>query len=120
MAKVLVVDDDVQIRRIITDTLTANNHKVVTACDGAEGVSKALGEKPDLIFMDLFMPKMDGYSALEAIKNEPETNTIPVVMVTAIGHELNQKLAGSLGSSGYITKPFTTKILLDAVVNFAK
>lgn len=120
MAKVLVVDDDVQIRRIITDTLTVHNHMVVTANDGAEGVSKALEEKPDLIFMDLFMPKMDGYAALEAIKKEPETKTIPVVMVTAIGHDLNKILASNLGSTGYITKPFTTKILLDAVVNFTK
>jgi CheY-like chemotaxis protein len=120
MAKVLVVDDDVQIRRIITDTLTANNHKVVTANDGTEGVSKALAERPDIIFMDLFMPKMDGYAALQAIKKEPTTENIPIVMVTAIGHELNKKLAGSLGSSGYITKPFTTKILLDTVTSYTK
>ncbi len=115
MARVLVVDDDERIRRLVTDLLTANAHSVVQAEDGAEAVVKAQTESPDLILMDVFMPKMDGYAALQAIKNEEATKKIPVVMVTAIGHDLNKRLAEGLGSCGYITKPFSAKEVLDTV-----
>ncbi len=115
MAKVLVVDDDERIRRIVTDLLTANAHNVSAAGDGEEAVLKAQSELPDVILMDVFMPKMDGYAALEAIKKEEATKNIPVVMVTAIGHDLNKKLAEGLGSSGYIVKPFSARDVLDAV-----
>ena len=120
MARVLVVDDDERIRRMVTDMLVANSYGVIVARDGAEAVGKAHVEKPDVILMDLFMPKMDGYAALDAIKKDPATRSIPVVMVTAVGHELNKKLAEGMGSSGYLTKPFTVKDLLGAVGRFAR
>jgi len=119
MARVLVVDDDERIRRLVTDLLTANAHTVTSASDGAEAVLKAQEERPDVILMDVFMPKMDGYAALEAIKKEEATKKIPVVMVTAIGHDLNKKLAEGLGSSGYITKPFSAREVLDTVARLA-
>lgn len=120
MARVLVVDDDERIRRLVSDLLTANAHKVVQAQDGVDAVAKAKAELPDVILMDVFMPKMDGYAALQAIKNEESTKTIPVVMVTAIGHDLNRKLAEGLGSCGYITKPFSAKEVLDAVARLVQ
>jgi len=120
MARVLVVDDDERIRRLVSDLLTANAHSVVQAQDGAEAVAKAKAEVPDVILMDVFMPKMDGYAALQAIKNEESTKQIPVVMVTAIGHDLNKKLAEGLGSCAYITKPFSAKEVIDTVARLAQ
>ena len=118
-AKILVVDDDERIRRIMRDTLHYHGHEVITVSDGDKALAAARADKPDLIFMDVFMPNMDGYTALGAIKKDATTRGIPVVMVTAMGHDLNRKLAEHLGSSGYLTKPFVTKDLLAAVGHFA-
>lgn len=119
-AKILVVDDDERIRRIMRDMLIYHGHKVITVGDGDEAVASARTDKPDLIFMDVFMPKMDGYTALDAIKKDVTTREIPVVMLTAVGHDLNRKLAEQLGSAGYLTKPFVARDLLDAVGRFAR
>lgn len=120
MARILVVDDDERIRRMVTDMLISRGYQVIVARDGAEGVSRAVVEKPDVVLMDLFMPKMDGYAALSALKKDPGVKGIPVVMLTAIGHELNKKLAEEMGSSGYLTKPFTSNDLVQAISSFVK
>mgnify|MGYP005623052791 CR=1 FL=1 len=88
---------------------------VLEAANGEEAVDMAGREKPDVIFMDLMMPKMDGYTACSLIKNNQATKTIPVIILTAIGHEFNKKFAMEMGADGYITKPFTTQTLLDAI-----
>ena len=65
--------------------------------------------------MDMMMPKMDGLTACHAIKNNPATKSIPVIMVTAIGFELNIKLSQQMGATGYVTKPFSSQVLLDKI-----
>jgi CheY-like chemotaxis protein len=70
---------------------------------------------PDVILMDMMMPQMDGLTACYAIKNDPVTQSILVVMVTAIGFELNIKLSQQMGASGYVTKPFTPQDLFDKI-----
>ena len=74
--------------------------------------------KPDLVPMDIFMPNMDGYTALGAIKNDVATREVPVVMVTAVGQALNKKLAENFGAAEYITNPFKSSELLDIIDHF--
>lgn len=73
--------------------------------------------KPDLVLLDIFMPGMDGYSTLGEIKKDIKTKEVPVVMVTAVGQELNKMLAQQLGAAGYITKPFKSSELLEMINN---
>ena len=91
------------------------DHIVLEATNGEEAVNIAKEQKPDLILMDLMMPKMDGYTACFRIKADQVTKRIPVVMLTGVGHELNKKFAMEMGADGYITKPFTIKELMDVI-----
>ena len=112
--KILIVDDEPNVRLLVSNML-GNKYIVLEAKDGEEAVDIARSHKPDLILMDIMMPKLDGYAACHAIKVDPITKTIPVVMLTAIGHELNKALAKEMGADGYITKPFSVQDLLDTI-----
>ena len=116
---ILIVDDERGIRMLAKDLLS---HKfgVLEASDGQEAIDMASKYKPDLILMDILMPNVDGYTACSTIKANPATERIPVVMVTALGHELNKKLAQSSGADGYLTKPFLEEELLDTVSKFVR
>jgi CheY-like chemotaxis protein len=113
--KVLIVDDEPNVRRL-SRTILSKNFDVVEAEDGKQAIEIANTQQPDVILMDMMMPKMDGLTACHAIKKDPATKSIPVIMVTAIGFELNIKLSQQMGATGYVTKPFTPKDLLDKIV----
>jgi two-component system alkaline phosphatase synthesis response regulator PhoP len=115
--KILVVDDEASIR-LLASSILSEDYIVLKASDGEEAVSMARSQKPDLILMDILMPKVDGYSACHAIKRDVVTGVIPVVMVTALGQELNQKLAERVGADGYIVKPFSVHDLRGKVAPF--
>ena len=106
---ILIVDDEPNVRRLLR-TILSNNFNVVEAEDGKQAIEIANSQKPDVILMDMMMPKMDGLTACHLIKNNPATKMIPVIMVSAIGFELNIKLSKQMGAAGYITKPFSSKI----------
>ncbi len=112
---ILIADDEPSIRLIVTRMLD-KEYIVLEATNGEEAVNIAKGQTPDLILMDLMMPKMDGYTACFRIKADQATKAIPVIMLTAIDHELNKKFAMEMGADGYITKPFTTQELMDVIV----
>ena len=112
--KILIADDEVSIR-LTVGRLLENDYFVLEAANGAEAVEIAKGQKPDLILMDLIMPKVDGYTACSQIKADAETRGIPVIVLTAIGHELNKKYATEMGAAGYLTKPFNVKELLTLI-----
>jgi CheY-like chemotaxis protein len=114
--KILIADDEVGIR-LSVGRLLENDYVVLEAANGAEAVEIARGQKPDLILMDLIMPKMDGYTACSQIKADKETRGIPVIVLTAIGHELNKKYATEMGAAGYLTKPFNIKELLKLITS---
>lgn len=116
---ILIVDDERGIRMLAKDLLS---HKfgVLEASDGQEAIDMANKYKPDLILMDILMPNVDGYTACSTIKTNPATKRIPVVMVTALGYELNKELAQSSGADGYLTKPFLEEELLDTVSKFVE
>jgi len=114
---ILIVDDERGIR-MLTKDLLSQKFRILEASDGQEAIDMASKYKPDLILMDVLMPNVDGYTACSTIKTNPATERIPVVMVTALGHELNKKLAQSSGADGYLTKPFLEEELLDTVSKF--
>lgn len=116
--RILVADDESGIRLMVSRML-GKDCLVLEAENGREAVNIARLQKPALILMDIMMPDMDGYSACHAIKSDPETRNIPVIMVTGIEHELNVKLSIEMGADGYITKPFSLEELLETVDRFA-
>ncbi len=113
--KILVVDDDEQSRELMEAMLTPHGYDVVTAENGEIGVTLATRDKPSLILLDILMPVIDGYVALSMMKKDPAISGIPVIMVTALGYDLNKKLADRLGAAGYITKPVSLSALLKEV-----
>ena len=112
--KILIADDDSNIRALVKRML-GSDYLVLDAGDGDEAVSLAHRHSPDLVLMDILMPNTDGYTACRAIKQDPLTRGIPVVMLTGIAYELNKKLSQQMGADGYITKPFDSKSLLDGI-----
>jgi two-component system alkaline phosphatase synthesis response regulator PhoP len=116
--KILVADDELYIRLLVKDILEPE-FTVLEASNGEEAVNITYNEKPDLVLMDILMPKLDGYTACYAIKNNEQTRGIPVVMLTGVGHELNRQLSQEMGAAAYITKPFNPEDLLDKARQYA-
>ena len=116
--RILIADDEVGIRLMVVRML-GEDYTVLEAADGEEAVTLTRLHKPSLVLMDILMPGKDGYSACHEIKTDPETKSIPVVMVSAIGHKLNAKLSAEVGADGYITKPFSVEGLLEAIAKYA-
>ncbi len=112
---ILIVEDDPKSMTLTKDMLTVSGYATIQASDGNQGVELAKKAKPDLILMDIMMPKKDGYAACHDIKADPVTRNIPVIMLTAVGYELNKKLAKTFGADGYVTKPFNRQGLMDAI-----
>jgi DNA-binding response OmpR family regulator len=111
MPKVLVAEDEQDILELIRFTLEFNGFEVLTASNGAEAVEKARQAKPDLILLDVRMPKMTGYEACQSLKAAPDTQGIPVVFLSARGQEADVKHGLSLGATDYILKPFSPEDL---------
>jgi CheY-like chemotaxis protein len=112
---ILIVEDEPKNMTLTRDLLKISGYETVEAVDGRQGVEKAKSARPDLILMDIMMPKMDGYAACREIKADPATKNIPVIMLTAVGYDLNKRLAKQMGADGYVTKPFSRQQLVDAI-----
>ena len=112
---ILIVEDEPKNMTLTRDLLKISGYETIEAVEGKQGVEKAKSAKPNLILMDIMMPKMDGYSACREIKADQSTKNIPVVMLTAVGFDLNKKLAKQMGADGYVTKPFSRQQLIDAI-----
>ncbi len=107
--KVLIVEDEKSISDIIKFNLEKEGFTVETAYDGEEGLAKALGVSPNLILLDVMLPKMDGF---EICKKVRETSTVPILMLTAKEEEVDKVLGLELGADDYITKPFGMRELI--------
>jgi two-component system alkaline phosphatase synthesis response regulator PhoP len=115
MAKILIAEDERDIRDLISFTLRFAGYEVVAATNGEEAVQLALNEIPDLILMDVRMPRMTGYEACARIKSEPAIQHIPVVFLSAKGQESEIKSGLEAGAEEYLLKPFAPDQLTDRV-----
>lgn len=106
MAKILIAEDERDIRDLITFTLRFAGYEVVAASNGEEAVNLAQQERPDLILMDVRMPRMTGYEACAAIKADPALKDIPVMFLSAKGQESEIQAGLSAGATEYLLKPF--------------
>ena len=117
--RILVVDDSTTIRRSAESMLVAEGYDVVTAENGFEALSMVARHNPDLIFVDIMMPRLDGYQTCAIIKNNSQYRSIPVVMLTSKDGLFDQARGRVVGSDLYLTKPFTKEELLAAVQQHA-
>jgi CheY-like chemotaxis protein len=115
MAKVLVADDEVDIVETIRLILEARGHEVLKANDGMEALEQARNHKPDIIFLDVMMPKLDGYRACRMLKFDSQFQNIPVVLLTARAGSKDISTGGEVGADEYITKPFDVNDVLELV-----
>lgn len=113
--KILVVDDEVYILHILDFSLGAEGYEVVTAVNGEQAIERAREEQPDLIVMDVMMPRLDGYETCRELKRDPETRNIPIIILTAKGREIDKRIGFEAGALEYITKPFSPGKLIDRV-----
>lgn len=114
--KILIVDDEVHIRALLEQSLEDledEGVKLLFAKDGDEGLKIIKKEKPDLIFLDIMMPKMNGYDVCREIKKDPEFNTSYIIMLTAKGQTSDKIMGEEVKADEYITKPFNPDEILD-------
>ena len=116
--RILVIEDQEDNRAILRDLLTSAGFSVLEAFNGAEGVTKARSELPDLILMDIQMPVMDGYEATRRIKADAATASIPIIAVTSYALSGDEVRAREGGCNGYVAKPFSPRQLLGLVRGF--
>lgn len=102
--KILLVDDDLYIRDLYAEVLKDENYDVLIASDGEEALAVAKAATPDLILLDIMLPKLDGIQVLSKIKEDPDLKTVPVVMLTNFGQEDLVKQAVNIGSTEYLLK----------------
>ena len=112
MALILIVDDSPTEVHVMKKALEKGGYKTAIAGDGKEGVRLAKDLKPDLIFMDVVMPGVNGYQATRTLANDPKTKTIPIIMVTSKGQETDKIWGLRQGAVDYMVKPVTPELLV--------
>src|SRR4030043_713037 len=118
METILIVEDDPAMLRGLKDNFEFKGYRALTAADGEEGLNLALNEKPDLILLDIMLPKINGYEICRLIRKEKLD--MPIIMLTAKGEESDIILGLNLGADDYVTKPFRIKELLARVEAFLR
>ena len=113
--KVLVVDDEHFISRSLSFMLKKEGYDCLTAGDGVEAMEVVRGEKPDLIFLDINMPKKDGYAVCKEIKEDAELKDIYIIMLTAKGQEADKEKGLALGANEFMLKPFDPRLVRERV-----
>ena len=113
--RILIVEDQEDNRTILRDVLSTVGYELIEALNGEDGVKLAQNERPDLILMDIQLPKMDGYEATQQIKSIAELKTIPIIAVTSYALSGDEAKARAAGCDGYIAKPFSPRELLAMV-----
>ena len=113
---ILVVDDDPEIVTLLSTRLGKRGYKISTANDGTQALELAKRDKPDLVLLDVMMPGKSGWEVARALKQDPETESVKIVMVTAIGEKTNEITAPIYGADAHIDKPFEFE-KLERVIN---
>lgn len=118
MQTILSAEDNAANRKIIRDLLGKKGYRIVEALNGEEAVALAKQETPDLILMDIQLPKMSGYDAATAIKADPHLRNIPIIAVTSYAFSGDEKKAYESGCDDYVAKPFRPRLLLEKVEQY--
>ncbi len=113
--RILIVDDSRTVQMMTAMLLARGPYAITTAVDGEDGVRKALADPPDLILLDVVMPKMDGFEACRRLRCEPSTHAVPIIMMTTRGEPANVEEGYAAGCTDYITKPVNNAELLAKV-----
>lgn len=116
--RVLVVDDELYIRNILDFALHSEGYEVITAADGEQALKKAVDLLPDLIVLDVMMPKLDGFEVCRAIKGKDETKHISVILLTARDKQADRERGKEVNCDAYLTKPFSPNKLTEMVHEF--
>jgi DNA-binding response OmpR family regulator len=115
MARVLVIEDEPSVAHIIRLLLEGRGHEVLVADDGSRGVATAMRRSPDAILLDLMMPFMDGFSVLEALRDNERTAGVPVMVLSALRKESVEERCYGLGAKQYVRKPFDPDLLVGSL-----
>jgi DNA-binding response OmpR family regulator len=118
--KILVVDDEKDLVETISFRLKANGYTVVTAYDGLEAIDLARRDRPDLIILDLMLPKMDGYKVCALLKRDARYAAIPIIIFTARAQDEDISMGKEMGADAYLTKPFAPEALLNKISELLK
>ncbi len=113
--KVMVVDDSNTIRRSAEIFLAQSGCEIILATDGFDAVAKVIDHQPDIIFLDIVMPRLDGYQTCMLIKKNPKYQSVPVIMLSSKSGLFDRARGRMVGSDEYLTKPFTKEALIDTV-----
>ena len=113
--KILVVDDEPSILEVVQYNLKKAGFRVITASDGQAGLQRCRAEEPDLVLLDLMLPKVDGLEVCRILKQDPKTRHIPIIMVTVKAEETDRVVGLELGADDYVTKPFSPRELVARV-----
>jgi len=113
--RILIVEDQEDLRGVLRDLLSGSGYAVVEAADGQDGVTKAKSERPDLILMDIQMPVLDGYEATRQIKADPTFAKTPIIAVSSFAMKGDEEKARAAGCDHYVTKPYSPLQLLRTI-----
>ena len=116
--KILVVDDDLVTQMVLSVRLEVNGYDVITAPDGEEGLKKAKEENPDLLVLDLMMPKMNGYEVCRMLKFDDQYKNIPIIVLSALDQQEEREKAVESGADAVFIKPFDLELLLVKIRGF--
>ena len=114
-AKILLVDDEADFLELVSYNIRRRGHQVITASDGLEALSKARQLLPDLILLDLMLPLLDGFTVCEILRAQPSTDSIPIIMFTALPGEIARLNGFEAGADDYLRKSSTTRGLIECV-----
>lgn len=115
--KILIIEDEPDIMELVIVTLESDDYELLQATDGLTGLNKAQNENPDLLLLDIMLPKMNGYDICRELKSNPATSPIPIIMLTAFGQKREIEEGYKVKADDYIVKPFEPVKLRERVKN---
>ena len=120
MTRVLIVEDDPNIVESLSFVLSRNGFEVSAALDGAAALRRLQTDPPDMMILDVMLPKRNGFEVLKAVKTDPALRALPVIVLTAKGQPRDRRLAEEIGVEGFMTKPFSNTEVVEAVRRLAR
>jgi DNA-binding response OmpR family regulator len=118
--KILIIDDDPTVLKLIQSVLTSNGYEAITAGEAPNGLELAMKQKHDLVILDVMMPIINGFNICRMLKNEHDRKHIPIIMLTSRSSDSDQKIGQEVGADAYVAKPFKTEELLGKIKELLK